>query len=166
MTSSYTLQFRIAHITDAKNISELIIFLSPPFFVAADGRGAEHFLEGVSLEAETKYLNDPRYHFIVAHDAEKLVGFIAMRDVTHLFHLFVAPSYQGRGLGRQLWQQAHHYAITHPTCNNAEPIFTVNSSLQAAPVYQRFGFIESGAVVQTHGISFVPMQRQLIHFDR
>ena len=39
--------------------------------------------------------------------------------------------------------------------------FTVNSSLNAVPVYQRFGFVANGPVVQKHGIAFQPMLLQL-----
>lgn len=36
--------------------------------------------------------------------------------------------------------------------------FTVNSSLYAVPVYERYGFIPAGLRVEVHGIAFVPMK--------
>jgi amino-acid N-acetyltransferase len=35
--------------------------------------------------------------------------------------------------------------------------FTVNASLYAVPVYERFGFEATGAVEHMHGVSFLPM---------
>lgn len=36
--------------------------------------------------------------------------------------------------------------------------FTVNSSLNAVEVYERFGFRAVGSIVEVHGVSFLPMR--------
>lgn len=75
-----------------------------------------------------------------------------MRDQTHLFHFFVAESFQRQGLGRQLWQRAR---VNMPS---AAAGFTVNASLQAIPVYESFGFEKQGTVKMEHGVTFQPMR--------
>jgi predicted GNAT family N-acyltransferase len=37
----------------------------------------------------------------------------------------------------------------------------VNASLSAVAVYERFGFVPSGAEVRAHGIAFLPMRMAL-----
>ncbi len=142
---------------DAIAISELISRFALDFCVNPDGSGADLFLQSVSESAELSYLSDVRHHFILAWCGETLAGFIAMRDLGHIFHLFVHPSYQGQKLASKLWQHARHYAATHGHTGN----FTVNSSLKAIPVYERFGFQAKDEMVEMHGIAFLPMQMHL-----
>ncbi len=83
-----------------------------------------------------------------------MAGVVALRNNRHLYHLFVAPEFQGRGLGRQLWSHAREFALG--TGNPGE--FTVNASRNAVVVYERFGFAPVGPEVQQHGVAFVPMR--------
>ncbi len=146
--------FRDGLAADALIISQLITLFGRDFYVNPDGSGADLFLQSVSESAELSYLSDSRYHYILALHGETLAGFIAMRDLSHLFHLFVHPSYQGQKLASKLWQRARQYAVTQGHTGN----FTVNSSLKAVPIYERFGFLAKGEIVEMHGIAFLPMQ--------
>ncbi len=140
---------------DAPAISTLITELAPAFFLSPDGAGAEPFLASVSATAQAGYLADARFRYWVAHGGTgALAGFIASRDTSHLFHLFVAPAWQGQGLSRRLWQalQVDAAAAGH------RGAFTVNAALPALPVYRRFGFVAEGAVQQVHGVSYQPMR--------
>ena len=150
--------FRYGVPADASAISQLISRFTLDFCVNPDGSGADLFLQSVSESAELAYLSDPRYHYILAWHGEILAGLIAMRDLSHLFHLFVHPSYQGKKLASKLWRHARQHAIALEHTGS----FTVNSSLNAIPVYQRFGFLAKGEVVEMHGIAFLPMQATLV----
>lgn len=79
---------------------------------------------------------------------------IAIRDNSHLFHLFVAKEFQGRRLASQLW----HIAKSNALIAGNPGSFTVNSSLNALAVYESFGFVREGEVQRMHGISFQPMR--------
>lgn len=139
---------------DAEEISELIAHLSGPFFVAPDRIGAEPFKASISVDAVRGYLQATKFSYLLARDAAgTLAGVVAIRDRTHLFHLFVADAFQGTGLARRLWEQARALAMAEETV----PAFTVNSSLNAIPVYERFGFERQGEVKVMHGVSFQPM---------
>ena len=118
------------------------------------GAGAEKFLESVSEQAECEYLASRRYSYLVAEQNGEMVGFIAMRDGTHLFHLFVDIAHQGQGIARALWSLASKRASKAVRVSE----FTVNASLNAVPVYVAFGFEPVGASVQAHGITFQPMR--------
>ena len=144
--------FLPARASDATAINALIRQYTHEFTISADGSGAEQFLASVSVEAEAGYISDPRYHYITACVGGVLAGFIAMRDRSHVFHLFVAPEFQRLGLATRLW---HAALAAAPGVAG----FTVNSSPSALPVYQRFGFAATGAQVEMHGIRFVPMRK-------
>ena len=143
-----------ATVSDAEEINKLIIELSEPFFLSPSREGAEPFLASISIEAERGYLNAGNFFYFVAREDDKLAGFIALRDNSHLFHLFVAKEFQGKGLANQLWSAAKAKALE--AGNSGE--FTVNSSLNAVPVYEKFGFVRQGEVQRMHGISFHPMR--------
>lgn len=85
-----------------------------------------------------------------------IAGFIAIRDGTHLFNLFVARTFQGQGIGRRLWEQALSQL---PSCAAGLTI-TVNASPTAIPVYGAFGFRAVGGLEQIDGVAFVPMRWQ------
>lgn len=148
--------FRPAKPADATPISDLIMSFRHLLTIDPNGRGAGEFFASVSAEAERKYIRSDRYCFVVAEARGKLAGFIAMRDRTHLFHLFVAPQYQRRGLAWELWRRGCE--ATGPHRAGAE--FTVNSSLPAVPVYERFGFRQASPPVRQSGVAFVPMKYQ------
>ncbi len=149
------LVLRAAHAGDAEAIAALIASLAPAFFVSPDGAGTAPFLASVSAAAEAGYLADPRYRFwLLADERGALAGFIASRDTSHLFHLFVAPAWQGHGLARRLWQAMHDAAIDAGHRGG----FTVNASLNAEPVYARFGFVPEGEVQRVHGVAYQPMR--------
>jgi GNAT superfamily N-acetyltransferase len=78
---------------------------------------------------------------------------IAGRDNSHVHHLFIGEPFQGRGTARALWQLAKAEAIRAGNPGR----FTVNSSVNAVPVCERFGFVASGRRVETDRVGFQPM---------
>jgi ribosomal protein S18 acetylase RimI-like enzyme len=146
--------FRRAEPDDAERVSALIMTFQASLTIDPTGAGAEKFLASVSTEAERSYIQSDRYRFLLAENDGELAGFIAMRDRTHVFHLFVAPKYQRRGLARELWLRARAAAESDGPAEE----FTVNSSIEAVPVYERFGFRTCSEPVQESGIICVPMQ--------
>jgi GNAT superfamily N-acetyltransferase len=149
------MDFRAGSPPDAKAIAKLIASFQSDLTDDPSGAGAEQFLAAVSEEAERKYLASERYRYLLAYSDSQLVGFIAIRDGSHLFHLFVERAHQGRGIARRLWERALNELCTP----DSEGGFTVNSNLVAVPVYQAFGFLPAKSVQSEHGISFLPMRR-------
>jgi GNAT superfamily N-acetyltransferase len=148
------MKIEVATLADAEQISALILELSAPFYISPTREGAEHFLASVSAEAIRGYMSADNFSYLVARSDGELVGVVAIRDNAHLFHLFVAKPFQGRGLASRLWWFAKAEAM-----RSGNPgTFTVNSSLNAIPVYERFGFVREGTVQHMHGVSFQPMR--------
>jgi len=149
------MKFRAGAPADAEAIAGLIASFQSELTDVPSGAGAEEFLASVSLEAEREYLASERYRYLVAYSHSRLVGFITIRDGSHLFHLFVERSDQGQGIARQLWERA----LRELCVPSADGAFTVTSSLAAVPVYQAFGFVPADSIQRMHGISFLPMRR-------
>lgn len=91
------------------------------------------------------------YH--VAAIGGEVAGFVAVRDDSHLFHLFVGKRWQRRGIARQLWQVAREQALAR-----GGGAFTVNSSNFAVPVYEAFGFVRAGPTLCAKGLYYNPMR--------
>jgi ribosomal protein S18 acetylase RimI-like enzyme len=97
-----------------------------------------------------------RYHVAVLDGT--LVGFVGVRSNCHLYHLFVAEALQRRGIGRRLWE----IAATECRKEGNPGAFTVNSSNNAIPIYERFGFKRTAPTQNNNGVLFNPME---LRFD-
>ena len=149
------MEFRKGSPADAEAIARLIASFQSELTDDPSGVGAEEFLASVSLQAEREYLASERYRYLLAYSNSQLAGFIAIRDGSHLFHLFVERAHQRQGIGRLLWERA----LEQLRAPGGDGGFTVNSSLSAVRVYQAFGFVPTGSIQRMHGISFLPMRR-------
>ena len=90
----------------------------------------------------------------MAEISGELVGVAGIRDAAHLYHLFVAESFQGRGIAAQLWEIASREALADGNPGR----FTVNSSPYARALYERLGFVATGEPQVKDGIAFLPME--------
>ena len=149
------MEFRAGSPPDADAIAGLIASFQSELTDDPSGAGAEAYLASVSAQAEREYLTSQRYRYLLAYSGPQLAGFIAIRDGSHLFHLFVERAHQRQGLARALWERALH-ELGPPESQGA---FTVNSSLAAVPAYRALGFLPAESIRSVHGISFLPMRR-------
>jgi GNAT superfamily N-acetyltransferase len=149
------MKFRAGSPADAEAIAGLITSFQDELTDDPSGAGAEEYFASVSVQAERDYLASERYRYLLAYSDSQLAGFIAIRDSSHLFHLFVERSHQRQGIARRLWERALRQLCAPGSDGN----LTVNSSLSAVPVYQAFGFVPAGSIQKMHGISFLPMRR-------
>lgn len=117
-----------------------------------------------SPQAEEKFLrsNDAAairgfiaqgFQYWVALSVQTIIGFVGIRDNSHLYHLFVAQPFQRQGIARLLWQNARE------ACRAAGNLgrFTVNSSNNAVEAYEALGFRRSEPMQNSDGILYNPM---------
>lgn len=149
------LDIRAAEPSDAAAISALVSALVAKF-IAPDctPAGAEILLKSMSAQAVAGYISQPNFDYQLATLDGELVAVVATRDNSHLYHLFVAEPYQGRGYAGLLWQQAKKRCIARA----GTKIFTVNASPYAEALYRRFGFVAIQGRREQQGIVDVPMQ--------
>jgi len=158
MTTSPALTLRPALVADAPAIVALIDDLMPFLTLHPDGAGAEKFIEHCRLPAIESYLSQEKYRYQIAHLDGELAGVVAMRDNTHLFHMFVPRALHRRGIALRLWQAARDVALARGEVT----AFTVNSSLYALPFYEGLGFVVTGSRVEADGIAYLPMRMELL----
>ena len=139
---------RPARAIDAPAISALICDLLPFMTLDPGGIGAERFISTLSTAAIAGYVLDERYHYQVGWLDGQLAGVVAVRDGSHLFHLFVARALHGQGLARQLWAAIQDDSVC----------YTVNSSIYAIPLYEKLGFVATSAQIEADGVAYLPMR--------
>jgi ribosomal protein S18 acetylase RimI-like enzyme len=91
------------------------------------------------------------YH--VAEVDGELAGFVAIRERSHLYSLYVDRRFHRRGIARRLWGAARAAATGpgHPG------FFTVNASNHALPFYASLGFVPT-APTQAGIVRYNPMR--------
>lgn len=151
--SQGTLAIRSARPEDAEAISALLLSLANRCTLYPDMRGAERFLASFAPDALSAVLASPAYRYLTGWIDGALAGVIALRDNSHLYHLFVADQFQGRKVASDLWAELKAMALASGNPGR----FTVNSSVGAVPVYRAFGFRINGEYVAANGIVYVPM---------
>jgi GNAT superfamily N-acetyltransferase len=153
------IEYRIAQVGDAERIAALIRELAAKFILRDfSDEGKSRFLsDHTSMAVADRIRTGFRYR--IAECGGELVAVIGMRDWKHLYNLFVAEAFQGQGLGRALWEQAKAECLERGNPGT----FTVNSSKNAVPVYERFGFLVASAVQDVGGVQFVPMKLDALH---
>jgi GNAT superfamily N-acetyltransferase len=140
-------QIRQAKPTDAPAICALLRAVTPLIVPDPTDPEALRFLESFKEPAVVERLAAPNYFHLVAERGADFFGYIATRDGTHLYHLFVQPELHGQGIGRQLWQQLLRVSGPGP--------YTVNSSVPAVAVYR--SFVPSGEPQLHRCPPYVPM---------
>jgi GNAT superfamily N-acetyltransferase len=149
-----SLAIRNAAPADAPMISALIHGESIHCTVHPDGEGAEHFFSSITPQAIAAYISSPNYLYFVGSVGPDLAGIVAIRDLSHLIHLFVAAKFHRRGIGSALWAHAKARALEKGNRNQ----FTVHSTRIAVPFYERLGFEAEAPPMEKNGIAFVPMK--------
>ncbi|MGH8054092.1 MAG: GNAT family N-acetyltransferase [Stenotrophomonas sp.] len=142
---------RDATITDAAALSALVTPLARHLLDADTGASAHAFLATLTADSFAQRLGSPQFAHYLVEDNGQLCGMIAMRDGSHIHHLFVSRSTRHQGIARRLWEHALH---AHGRCE-----YTVNSSEVAVPVYEKFGFVAKAAPQTVKGVRFVLMER-------
>src|SRR5262245_24857045 len=122
-----TVLVRPSRETDASAICALLHAVAPLIVPDPTVAEAATFLQSFEELAVANRLAAPNYLHWMAEQGPDLLGYIALRDGQHLYHLFVHPRFHGQGIGRLLWRHLLHVA--------GPRAFTVNSSLLAVPVY-------------------------------
>ncbi|MBQ5949903.1 GNAT family N-acetyltransferase [Massilia sp. ST3] len=125
---------------------EYIVHESPP-------EGASTFLAENDEMGVRGFLARGHVYHVALVDGQ-LAGFVAVRDRSHLFHLFVGKRWHRRGIARRLWEVARDAALAE----GGEGAFTVNSSNYAVPVYEAFGFVRVAPTQCAKGLYFNPMR--------
>jgi len=148
------MKIRTARYADVEAISQLIAPLVIKHILpGCSEQGAEILLKSMNSESIENYFSFG-YQYWLGEVDNQLMAVIGIKENSHLYHLFVADPFQGRGHAQQLWQHAKAECLA----SGNPGVFTVNSALNAAPVYRKWGFEPLCEVRERSGIKDIPMR--------
>lgn len=145
---------RKASVADAEDMSAIVHHYSTGFLADPKGDDAKVFLASTSPDRFVAHILSANRKFFVAAASEAFIGFISLRDDSHINQFFVLEDYHQKGIGSQLWNRVRAEAA--PALRHHK--FTVKSSLYAVPVYERFGFTRTADRTEERGLIYVPME--------
>ncbi|AAM07009.1 TPA: GNAT family N-acetyltransferase [Methanosarcina acetivorans] len=120
--------------------------------------GVARFLGMLSPEGLSEMNNGKNSFVIVARDQSKIIGMISVINDSHIALFFVSPRYQGKGIGKNILDEAIK------NCLNRNPelsAVTVSSSPNSKSFYEEAGFEVIGNEINEEGLRFTPMRKLL-----
>ena len=117
-----------------------------------DENGAREFRAGLtSTQLYIDFLQG-KYPVFCAYAGKKVVGMLALKDLTHISLFFVKKEFQGKGIGKRLLAACMAY------CNErGVRELTVNASPTGISFYLANGFEVLGSERFEGGLRFTPM---------
>lgn len=110
--------------------------------------GIATFAAIVSVDGIASRFSDDNDMFVF-EAAGQVIGVAELMGGRHVATLFVAPGWQGKGVGRALMQEML-------ACARAD-VVTVRASLGSVAAYERYGFKVAGEVGEQLGLVYQPM---------
>ncbi len=101
-----------------------------------------------TVEFEKRIQSQDYKHFGYVID-NKIVGFIAIKEDNHIFHLFVDEKYHQQHIAKELWEYVKK--------NIDFETMSTNASLYAIHVYESFGFKKQREIQTYKELEFLPM---------
>ena len=146
---------RPATILNANDLSQLAFSLSDFYLASPNTQLPQWLADSFNEEQFLSRLKDDDYTHFVADIDNTIVGFIAIKSPNHLYHLFVNKNHHGKGIGKQLWEYAFEQLNL-----DTQAYIIVRASLYAVPIYEKFGFVATGTIMQKDGVNFLAMKKQ------
>ncbi|HEL2958011.1 TPA: GNAT family N-acetyltransferase [Stenotrophomonas maltophilia] len=144
-------KIRPAHIDDVPAISALCMAaFNEAVAPSLSAAGIATFGSVAAADAFAARLQGDN-HILVAEQDARVVGVVELKEGRHLAMLFVDPACQDRGIGHALFEAV--------LLRVREPVLTVRASLNAVPVYERYGFVLDGEVGEFNGLVYQQMLR-------
>lgn len=135
------------------DICNLVKSLSYFYLENAESELPSWFSETLTQNAFLKRIQSDEYHNLIYEIEGEIAGYLSLKDNSHLYHLFVSKTHQGKGISRCLWN--------HVMKECKSEIYTLRSSLFAVPIYEKFGFKVVGEAGEKEGIGFQPMELRM-----
>ncbi|MCL2155544.1 MAG: GNAT family N-acetyltransferase [Leptospirales bacterium] len=140
-----------------ENIDEAIKMIKNTFdeFIASDfsQNGIDHFYEIISRQSIHGRLFSGNIIYIAKSD-NKIAGYIEIKDLNHIYLLFVKKEFHRRGIAKKLLD----FSINFLTKSNPKlKAITVNSAPYSVKIYERLGFNKIAEMQLKNGILSYPM---------
>lgn len=121
--------------------------------------GIESFRDFISDQWLKNMFLKGEYQMMVALHENKIIGFITVRNKSHISLLFVDKKYHRRGIGRTLIENLGEYLITEVGVD----YMTVDSAPYALEFYHKLGFWDLAPQQSKQGIIYTSMKKNLLY---
>ena len=121
--------------------------------------GIESFRDFISDQRLKNMFLKGEYQMMVALHEEKVIGFITVRNRSHISLLFVNKKYHRQGIGSILIEKMGEYLITEVGVD----YMTVDSAPYALEFYHKLGFWDLAPQQQKNGIIYTSMKKNLLY---
>ena len=148
------MKIRKTELKDAEEIGRLIVKLAERYITQEFNPKARRYFLASNNGKSVKRFMESGFSYHIADIGGRVVGVVGVRDNSHLYHLFIDESHQGKGMARQLWDVAMADCIS----NGNPGVFTVNSSNYAVGVYESLGFVRTKPMQNNEGALYNPME--------
>lgn len=124
---------------------------------ACKPEGVESFRKFIKYDYISKIWQEGKLVFFGAFEGGEMCGTLAVRPDGHIALFFVKKQWQGRGVGRQLFQSAYLF------CRNQLKVsrITVNAEPKAVEKYIHLGMHVVSDVCERDGMTYVPMEMSI-----
>ena len=121
--------------------------------------GIESFRDFISDQWLKNMFLKGEYQMIVALHEEKIIGFISVRNRSHISLLFVDEKYHRQGIGSSLIEKLGEYLISEVGVD----YMTVDSAPYALGFYHKLGFWDLAPQQTKQGITYTSMKKNLLY---
>ena len=121
--------------------------------------GIESFRDFISDQWLKNMFLKGEYQMMVALHDNKIIGFITVRNRSHISLLFVDKKYHRHGIGRTLIENLGEYLITEVGMD----YMTVDSAPYALEFYHKLGFWDLAPQQNKQGIIYTSMKKNLLY---
>lgn len=160
------MEYKIIDFTpeDAEQAYHLIKTVYDGFlYNEANEAGRAFFYDYINAENILKRYWEKISFFLCAKDnKQNLLGIMEIRNYNHISLLFVHKKHHKKGLSRLLYQEAVKKIIDAGNKSERNPlVITVNSSIYAAKIYEKLGFVALKETQYVEGMRFIPMEHRV-----
>ena len=121
-------------------------------------KGIARFLGMLSQTGLSEMNHGEDSFVIVARDHTKIIGMLSVINKNHIALIFVDSYYQGKGIGKNLIDEAIKKCSGR---NSGITAVTVSSSPNSESFYKETGFEATGDEIDDEGLRFTPMRKLL-----
>jgi len=162
LNGNVEMKIRIAKETDAAAISLLVLKTAKAHIRGEfSDDGWELFQRLFNEDCQRELLRNKQYYFLVVEQHKQIIGMLALKDISHIFQLFISTDWQRQGVGLMLW---NHYLQAIKTNKLSKQHFdriTLNASDFGKGFYLKLGFEIAGRRQMKKGVYINPLSYSL-----
>ena len=128
-------------------------FISPLY----EELGNQTFLEYIHPDKLKERNGEPeRYSQFILENLEGILGFMEVRDGSHISLLFIKKEHQRKGWGKKLISLAESLVKEHH-----HSCMTLNASPNSKEAYLSMGFVLRSNLRMVNGVKFIEMEKEI-----